>query len=258
MNLAYREYGRGQPLIILHGLFGSSDNWHSMCKLLGESFRVFALDQRNHGGSPHSWEMNYHLMAEDLHDFLNQQGLAQAHVLGHSLGGKAAMQFALLFPAGVEKLIIADVSPRAYPPHHQGILNAMLALDPGEYETRRRAEAALAPAIPDLALRQFLLKNLTRNSQGRFDWKIGLREINQNYSALCEAIRSDRPWQQQALFIRGEKSQYLNELDLPLIHTLFPQAQLRTISRAGHLLQVENPQAFLNAVLDFLINSKAP
>ena len=252
MDLHYQAYGRGEPLIILHGLLGSSQNWQPIAVTLGESFRVFALDQRNHGRSPHSAEMDYRLMAEDINDFLKREGLAHAHVLGHSMGGKTAMQFALLFPEKVSKLIVVDISPRAYPPNHEKILAALLALEPASYQTRKQLEEALAPSIPDLALRQFLLKNLARDPAGVFYWKIGLAQIHQNYHRLREAIGSERPFEKPALFIRGQHSEYLHEQDLPVIRRLFPRARLQTISGAGHLVHLENPPAFVEAVGRFL------
>lgn len=252
MQLNYREYGNGEPLLILHGLLGSSDNWHSTCQRLAEFFRVFALDQRNHGRSPHTEEMNYPAMAQDIKDFLAQQGLERGHVLGHSMGGKTAMQFALLFPEKVSQLIVVDISPGPYPPKHETLLAALLALALDRYQTRKQIEEALAPSIPDLALRQFLLKNLARNSVGAFHWKIGLRQILQNSQHLREALDAEHPFSRSALFIRGERSEYLVEADLPVIQRLFPQARLQTIAGSNHLVHTENPPAFLAAVLEFL------
>jgi esterase len=258
VKLNYQVCGTGQPLIVLHGLLGSSDNWRLISTTLGESFRVFALDQRNHGHSPHSPEMNYPLMAADLGVFMEEAHLVQAHVLGHSMGGKTAMQFALQFPDRVRKLIIVDIAPRAYSPHHQVILTALLALDPARYQTRKQVEEALAPAIPDLAVRQFLLKNLARDSYGRFFWRPGLSEINQNYPQLCAAISSDRPYEKPALFIRGERSDYLQGHDASTIQRLFPFARIRTIAGAGHLVHAENPADFIHVVLQFLENPEKP
>ena len=145
--LHFREYGAGPALLILHGLFGSLDNWEGLSRRFAAGFHVFALDQRNHGLSPHAVEMNYPLMAADLFRFMRDHQLESAHVLGHSMGGKTAMQFALLYPEFVEKLIVADIAPRAYPPYHTEILAAMRSLDLGALKTRRQAEEALAPAI---------------------------------------------------------------------------------------------------------------
>ena len=186
MQLHFQERGQGEPVVILHGLFGSSDNWSSISPQLAPYFHVFAVDLRNHGRSGHDGQMSYPIMAQDLHEFLNLQKLEWSHVLGHSLGGKAAMQFALSFPRRVRKLIVLDVAPRSYPPYHDGILSALLALDLTAYTTRKQIEDALAPAIPDLSLRQFLLKNLARDSSGGLHWRMGLAELNHSYARLCE------------------------------------------------------------------------
>ncbi len=253
MRLHFRSFGTtGDPLILLHGLFGSLENWHSVSLKLSEQFRVLAVDQRNHGHSPHSPEMNYSLMAQDLAELMEDQRLERAHVLGHSMGAKTAMQFALLHPEKVRKLIPVDLAPRAYSGRHERIFSALLALDLSAFATRQQIETALAPSIPDLALRRFLLKNVSRTQADGFEWKIGLPEIHANYPQLGAQLSLGRPFAGPVLFLRGEKSDYLGEQDLPLIRTLFPQARLQTIPEAGHLVHVENPQGFLRAVLDFL------
>lgn len=252
MQLHFKAYGQGDPLLILHGLFGSLDNWHTLSRKLAERFDVLAVDQRNHGHSPHSQEMNYPAMARDLNQLLDAQGLARAHLIGHSMGGKTAMQFALLFPERVEKLVIVDIAPRAYPPRHEAILEALSALQLPDFPSRHPLEAALANAIPELPLRQFLLKNVQRDPQGIFQWRIGLQEIRQNYPALRAAVISDTRFEGPTLFVRGERSDYLLEEDLPAIHRLFPRAILETVPQSGHLVHVENPAAFLSSVLSFL------
>lgn len=252
MQLYFTRLGSGEPLIILHGLLGSSDNWHSISRKLAHQFQVYAVDQRNHGRSPHNAEMNYRVMAEDLNEFLRTEGLASAHLLGHSMGGKTAMQFALLYPHRVRNLIVADIAPRAYTPRHKELLEALLALNLIRFQTRKQIEDALTPAVPDLALRQFALKSLKRNHNGAFEWTIGLHEIRSNNERLRERITSPRPFAGPALFLRGEYSDYLLEDDLVYIRELFPNAILQTIAGAGHLLHVEKPEAFLRRVLDFL------
>ena len=258
MRLHFKRYGDGEPLIILHGLFGSLDNWHSMSANLAARFQVLAVDQRNHGASPHSPEMSYPLMADDLDELMRAEGLAVANVMGHSMGGKTAMQFALRYPHRVEKLIVVDIAPRVYSPRHAGILNALLALDLASFQTRNQIGDALAPAIPELGTRQFLLKNLTRGAQGHFAWKLGLREINVGYARLSEAPGAERPCEKPALFIRGESSDFLKADDLQLIRELFPKAELRTIPAASHLPHVENPAVFLETVIEFLRSSARP
>jgi esterase len=252
MRLHFQSYGQGEPLLILHGLFGSLENWRSISQHLAAYYHVFALDQRNHGRSPHSLEMDYRLMAGDVDEFLKAHALPNAHVLGHSMGGRTAMQFALSYPKSVRKLIVADIAPGETEPHHEYIFKALLALRLDEFQSRTEIEAALAPSIPDVALRRFLLKNLKRDASGHFYWQIGLGEIHGNYSRLGEAIGGARPFERPALFIRGERSDYLTPQDMHEIRKLFPQAALHTIPDAGHLLHVEKAEGFLDAVRKFL------
>ena len=252
MRLHFREYGRGAPLVILHGLFGCLDNWQSISRRLAARFRVFALDQRNHGHSPHSPEMNYDVMAGDLRDFMVARAIAGAHVLGHSMGGKTAMQFALSFPVMTGRLIVVDIAPRAYEPAHGEILEALLSLDPRSFRTRKEAEAALAPTVPGLSERRFLLKNLARDSAGAFHWKLNLQHILANYPALNAAVRGSIAFPGPTLFVQGERSDYIGDRDLPLIHGLFPRAEVRTLPGAGHWVHTDAPEAFTGLVESFL------
>jgi pimeloyl-ACP methyl ester carboxylesterase len=252
MRLHFKASGQGRPVILLHGLFGSADNWHSIALRLAEEFQVFALDQRNHGQSPHSDEMNYPLMAADVDQFMAAHGLEKAFVIGHSMGGKTAMQFALQFLQRVEKLVVADMAPRTYAPAHDKIFAALLALDLKSFSTRQEIENALAPEIPNLILRRFLLKNLGRNSTGEFFWKINLRGLAENYLSLGEPISAWTPFAGPALFIRGEKSNYINWADEPLIRELFPRSEIQTIAGAGHWVHADQPEEFLRLVLNFI------
>jgi esterase len=252
MQLHFKQFGQGRAVILLHGMLGSSDNWHSIALLLAESFQVFAVDQRNHGQSPHSDEMNYPLMAGDVNEFMASRGLETAAVIGHSMGGKTAMQFALQFPGKVEKLVVADMAPHAYAPAHEKIFTALLALDLKSFLSRQEIEDTLAPEIPDLILRRFLLKNLGRNSAGEFVWKINLRGIVENYLQLREPVFTSVPFAKPALFIRGERSDYISAADEPLIHELFPLSEIQTIAGAGHWVHADQPEKFLECVLKFL------
>lgn len=252
MQLHFKEYGQGRPVILLHGLFGSSDNWHSIAVRLAEAFHVFAVDQRGHGQSPHSAEMDYPVMAADMDRFFAARGLDSAFVIGHSMGGKTAMQLALHFPHRVEKMIVADMAPRAYAPAHDKIFAALLALDLTKYQTRAQIEDALAPEIPNPVLRRFLLKNLGRTPTGGFFWKIALRDLAENYWRLREPVAGDAPFTRPVLFIRGGKSEYIRPEDEPLIREWFPAAQIQTIPEAGHWLHADQPEEFLRLVLNFL------
>ena len=252
MDLNFKQYGHGQPLVIIHGLFGSLDNWHTISEKLAGHFEVYALDLRNHGRSPHSPEMNYGLLAGDVREFMRRRRMAEASVLGHSMGGKVAMQLALQYPAVVSKLIVVDIAPRAYAPRHDKMIAGMLALELAGFQSRKEIEAALAPAVPELATRQFLLKNVERSAPGGFHWRIGLPEIAQNYSRLNEELQSDQSFDKPSLFIRGEKSDYLVPGDLEAIQKFFPKSILQAIPGAGHLVHIENPKDFLAAVVHFL------
>jgi esterase len=254
MKLFSKEYGQGRAIVLLHGLFGSSDNWHYAAMQLSERFHVFVLDQRNHGQSSHSDEMCYPLMAEDVAEFLDSKNIETATIIGHSLGGKTAMQFALQFPERTERLVVEDMAPRVYASVYENFMAAMLALDLPKFQTRQQIEEALAPEIPDLTLRRFLLKNLGRNSDGKFFWKIYLEGIRKNAAHLRAPISSPKPFEKPALFVRGEKSDYICAEDENGIRQLFPNSKIETIAGAGHWVHSEKPEEFMNLIREFLRN----
>ncbi len=256
MQLAAQSYGSsGGPLLVLHGLFGSRESWHSICLQLSRDFRVWALDQRNHGASPHSGQMDYPTMAEDVREFILGHSLQSANVLGHSMGAKTAMALALLYPQLVRSLISVDMAPRAYEARHEKIVQGLLALQLESAPDRQHLEHTLETWVPDLATRRFLLKNARRSSRG-FHWRIGLHEIARNYPRLSEAVEG-RPYPGPALFVRGEQSDYLTEQDLPSIRTLFPQAELTTIAASSHLVQVDQPDLLIRRLREFLKHADA-
>ena len=224
MPLHFKQLGHGEPLVLLHGLFGSGDNWFGVAPKLAEKFHVLIPDLRNHGHSPHHAEMDYPLMAADVEKFFSAQKIESAHVIGHSMGGKVAMQFALDFPARVKKLVVVDMAPRAYAPAHDKIFAALLALDLKLFQTRAEIEAALASEISSLNLRRFLLKNLSRDAHGKFVWKMNLRGVAENYSRLGEVLNAGNPFAEPTLFIRGGRSDYINAADEVAIHHQFPAA----------------------------------
>ncbi|HEY1661481.1 MAG TPA: alpha/beta fold hydrolase [Verrucomicrobiae bacterium] len=252
MQLYFKEFGSGEPLIILHGLFGSSDNWMSIAPKLASQSHIFTLDLRNHGQSPHSDEMTYALMARDVVEFLDSQKLESAMVLGHSMGGKVAMRLALDFPERVRRLIVADMATRAYEPEYEGYFQGMLALDFQKLRSRREMEEALEPAVPNLIVRRFLLKNLAHDPDDSYRWKINLRGIHKNYPHICEAITSTKPFDKPALFLYGGKSNYVSDKDKPVIRALFPQAQFELIPQAGHWMHADAPEEFVGRVGSFL------
>lgn len=252
MQLHFKQLGHGEPLVLLHGLFGQSDNWFGVAPKLAEKFHVLMPDLRNHGHSPHHPEMDYPLMAADVKKFLAAQKLANAHVIGHSMGGKVAMQFGLDFPACVKKLVVVDMAPRAYKRVHDKIFAALLALDLKSFQTRQQIEDALAPEIPSLNLRRFLLKNLGRDEHGHFFWKMNLPGVAENYSRLGEVLTAKHRFDGPTLFIRGGKSDYINAADEVGIRQQFPAAIIETIATANHWVHADAPGEFLSLVLDFL------
>lgn len=255
MSLHYRSYGAGPPLIILHGLFGSLDNWVTIARRWGEHFHVWLFDARNHGRSFHDDRMDYPVMAEDLGRFMTEHGMASARLLGHSMGGKTVMQFAVTYPGRVERLLVVDIAPRSYPRRHDRILESLLALDPRALRTRAEAEKALAQGIPDAATRGFLLKNLARNEGGGFRWKINLGVIDRRYDDLLSALPDGACCDSPALFVRGGRSTYIGELDRPAIRAHFPRATLVTIKNAGHWVHADAPEDLYQTVLRFLIRT---
>lgn len=252
MQLHFKQLGQGAPLVLLHGLFGSADNWFGVAPKLAEKFHVLIPDLRNHGHSPHHAEMGYPLMAADVGKFFAAQNIESAFVIGHSMGGKVAMQFALDFPARVKKLIVVDMAPRAYRRVHDHIFDALLALDLESFQTRQQIEDALAPEIPSLNLRRFLLKNLGRDGQGSFFWKMNLRGVAENYSRLGEVLSPRNYFEKPALFIRGGKSDYIAAADELEIRRLFPAVAIQTIAVANHWVHADAPEEFVRLVLDFL------
>jgi pimeloyl-ACP methyl ester carboxylesterase len=252
MQLHFKQLGRGEPLVLLHGLFGQADNWFGVAPKLADQFHVFVPDLRNHGHSPHHPEMDYPLMAADVEKFFAAQKIENARVIGHSMGGKVAMQFALDFPARVKKLVVVDMAPRAYRRIHDPIFAALLALDLPPFQTRQEIEDALAPAIPSLNLRRFLLKNLGRDEHGKFYWKMNVRGVAANYARLGEVLKDGGTYAGPTLFIRGGKSDYIKADDEPQIRRLFPAAQIQTIPAAGHWVHADAPEEFLRLALDFL------
>lgn len=252
MKLYHREIGEGKPLIILHGLFGSSDNWMSIAKELEGHFKMYLVDQRNHGQSPHSDEFNYTAMANDLNEFIEEHGIENPSILGHSMGGKTAMNFAINHADKWDKLIVVDIAPRAYPVHHDTILKGLKSIDVDNLKSRGEADKQLAEYVKDMGTRQFLLKNLARKSDGGFEWKINLPVIDKKIEAMGEGIEQQLAIEKDVLFIRGEKSDYIQDRDNILIVQLFPNSEVKTVKNAGHWVHAEQPKALLEMVTEFL------
>lgn len=252
MDLNYRTLGKGQPFIFLHGIFGTSDNWQSFGKALSEHYKIFLVDLRNHGNSPHSQEFTYTAMADDLKIFIEQHRLENPIILGHSMGGKVAMFFAVTYPDLFEEMIIVDIAPRFYPVHHQQILKGLGAVKIKEITSRKEAETQMAEYIPDQGVQQFLLKNLKRVDHNHFDWKLNLSVIRDNIEKVGEAVPVHNPVEKPVLFVRGGQSDYIQDADEDDIYKIFPRAKIVTIKNAGHWVHAEQPEALQDVVLKFL------
>lgn len=252
MRLNFHVQGDGVPLIILHGFLGSSDNWRAISNRFAAHFKVFRLDLRNHGASPHSPAMNYAAMADDLREFFASQKIDQAHLIGHSMGGKVAMQFAFDESDSVDGLVVVDIAPKAYPPTHRSLLAALRTLEMAVYTTYTDVDRALEGAIRETGVRQFVIKNLVRGADQTFYWRIGLDEIIANYDALIEAPSAERAVPSRACFMRGGRSNFVADADIPRIRQLFPNAEIVTFADAGHWLHVDAPDRFYQTVIEFL------
>ena len=257
MQLHYKKYGEGESaperpvLIILHGLFGSLANWNTIAHRLADRFTVYALDQRNHGLSPHSDHFDYPTLALDVREFMQQTGIPQASLLGHSMGGKVAMEFALSHSELTQKLVVADIGPGAYPARHDRVIAALEAVDIVQVKSRQEADDRLAQMLPEPGLRQFLLTNLRREADGRYRWRINLAGIKKHYHCIAAGVTPGQ-FSKPALFIRGGKSDYIDDQALLLIKQFFPQARIETIPEAGHWLHVDAQAVFIELVSDFL------
>lgn len=251
--LNFKVFGSGQPLIILHGLFGSLDNWQTVAKQIAErNFQVFILDQRNHGNSFQSDEWTYEAMANDLKVFCEQQNLNQIVLVGHSMGGKVAMHFAVNFPEFVKKLIVVDIAPKVYKRHHDLVLEAINNLNLENLKSRSEAEKHFQAYEMDFATKQFLLKNLYWQTSEKLDWKFNRKVITEKYDNVSINTVFGEKCTIETLFIRGENSGYIKDSDWDEILEIFPNAFLETISDAGHWVHAENPEEFQKKLLDFI------
>jgi len=252
MQLNYKKIGEGQALIILHGLFGSLDNWMTLAKKWSENYQVWIVDQRNHGQSPHSDAFDYSLMAEDLKNFLEEHKINQPIILGHSMGGKTAMEFAVNYPNSLKKLIVVDIAPVSYQVHHYGIIEALESVDLNKVQSRKDAEEQLKSKIKEFGIRQFLLKNLFRKSKEEYDWRFNLPIIKKQIVPISEWSISDKTYEGDTLFISGENSDYILPEYGAEIAAKFPNYELEEIANAGHWVHAEAPEEFSRAVEGFL------
>ncbi len=244
--------GEGKPLLILHGYFGMSDNWKSLGNQFSEAYQVHLIDQRNHGRSFHADEFNYQILVEDLYNYIAYHQLEKVNLIGHSMGGKTAMLFAVMYPELLNKLVIVDISPRMYKPHHNAILAGLNSVDFSVQNSRSLVDEKLAALIPDFGVRQFLMKNLYWKEKGQLEYRFNLQSLTENNPEIGEALPSFTVFEKNTLFLKGEKSDYITENEKPIIEAHFPNSKIVQIANAGHWLHAESPKGFYNKVCEFL------
>jgi esterase len=252
MQLYHKQYSdQGPPLIILHGLFGQQGNWASQARVLSDNFSVYGLDARNHGQSPQAESMSYQEMAADVRETLDALNIQQAVFIGHSMGGKTAMQFALNWPERVSKLLVVDIAPVAYMGGPDRVLSALMRIDTSSLASRAQADELLQADIPEKGIRDFLLTNLRREGEG-FQWRMNLKVIHASFNILRGGLTMQQPYQGETLFVKGERSDYLMPAYKDQIMRSFPHAQIKVIPDAGHWVHSEKPEQFLKLARNFL------
>tara|TARA_Y100000385_G_scaffold190559_1_gene196950 strand:- start:768 stop:1529 length:762 start_codon:yes stop_codon:yes gene_type:complete len=253
VKLYSRVLGEGQPLLIVHGLFGMSDNWQTLAKQFATFFEVHLIDLPNHGRSTHTDEFSYSYMSEYIKEYISDSNLENAIIIGHSLGGKLAMQLAVTEPQLISKLIVVDISPRFYPIHHDKIIEGLQSLDFSKLKSRSEADTVLSKQIDELDVRQFLLKSMYWKEKGVLDFRFNLTAISANIANVGEALQEGTIFEKPTLFLKGENSNYIGDYDEDLIFTHFPDANIENIADSGHWLHAENPTQFFETVMRFLI-----
>ena len=244
--------GQGAPLLILHGFLGMSDNWKTLGNKFAEDYEVHLIDQRNHGRSFHSDEFNYEVLADDLLNYIEYHQLKKINLIGHSMGGKTVMFFAVSNPDKVNKLMVADIGPRYYSAHHEDILNGLNAIEFSKINSRKEIENQLSNYVSEVGIRQFLLKNVYRVSKDEFGFRFNLKSLTENYDEVGIALPSLTQFNGETLFLRGGNSGYIDDNDRNLIEAHFPNSEIVTVKNAGHWLHAENPTDFYNEVVSFL------
>jgi esterase len=252
MLLHFKELGEGKPLVILHGLFGTSDNWQTHAKKLSEYYRVILVDQRNHGHSPWSEDFTYEYLADDLEELIIHLGIDKFTLIGHSMGGKTAMYYAQKYPTRLEKMVVVDIGIKQYPMHHNEIIQGIKSLDLSTIASRSEAEKAMLPFVDSYGVRQFLLKNLYWIEKGKMAWRMNVAILEREMDAILAPIPKIEVWT-PTLFIRGALSNYILDEDWEEIEEIFPDATLETIENAGHWVHSEQSEDFIEHVLGFII-----
>lgn len=266
MKLFFREYGsKGPSLVIIHGLYGASDNWVSIARQLENNYHVYLIDQRNHGQSPHDASHTYADMAADLLEFFTTHSIEKAHVVGHSMGGKTAMCFALKHPQLIDKLVVLDIAPKSYASfsnyaqitnNHLLIIQSMLAVDFEHVKSRHDVDAQMSQLLPEKQLRQFLLKNVERQKDGSYTWRLNLPALQVNLEKIMDGLteQDHQPANIPTVFIRGDESGYVMDEDMLLARKFFPGSELVTIPKAGHWLHAQQPELLIKTLNYFLLD----
>lgn len=243
--------GTGKPLLILHGFLGMSDNWKTLGNQYAEDFEVHLIDQRNHGRSFHSDIFSYDLMVNDLRNYINFHELKNVHIIGHSMGGKVAMQFALTHPNILDKIVIADIAPKEYPPHHQYILKALSEVDFTIQKSRKEIEKTLSYYIPETEVIQFLMKNIYRKEKTELAYRFNLNVLRNNYNEVISSFNTDEIFTKPTLFLKGSNSNYITSDDIITINRNFSNVAIEEIKDSGHWLHAEKPQEFYSKTMKF-------
>ena len=244
--------GKGIPLLILHGYFGMSDNWKTLGNQFAEKYQVHLIDQRNHGRSFHADAFNYTVLVDDLYHYIQHHQLKKVNLLGHSMGGKTAMLFAVTYPDLVDKLLVADISPNAYKPHHNEILAGLNSIDFSIQNTRKLVDEKLAEMIPEVGVRQFLLKNVYWKEKGQLAFRFNLQSLTENNAEIGVGLPPSTVFKNETLFLKGGNSGYISSKEEISIKAHFPNSKIIEIPNAGHWLHAENPKDFYKAVVGFL------
>ena len=255
MRLNFRKMGEGKPLFILHGLFGLSDNWNTVGKILAEHFQIYLIDLRNHGSSPHSDEWTYPAMAEDILKLTQDEKIYKITLLGHSLGGKVAMQFASMYPEKLEKLIVVDMAPKYYSTdRNMDFTRNLLQVNLSEMKSRKEAEEKILSVVDKWNIAQLLLKNIYWNDDNKLAWKLNLKVIADNVDIIEKTFSQEKKSvNTPTLFIRGEKSNYILDSDIAEIKKIFPHSEYKTIEAAGHWVHADKPSEFAEEIIKFII-----
>ena len=249
-----RTYGEGIPLIIIHGLFGMSDNWNTLGKKFAENFNVHIVDLRNHGSSFHSDDFSYDLMAEDIEKYIEYFGLNKPILLGHSLGGKVAMNLCFRNSSKYSKLVVTDIAPRVYSvDYHKNILQILSSISLKEFSSRSQIDLALSSEIKEFSVRQFLMKNLYRDQNKEFSWRFNIKTLNEKISNISGAEFMQQNIEIPALFLKGELSNYINQEDELLISKYFVNSKIKSILNSGHWVHAEQPEQFYKSVFGFIV-----